>query len=435
MQASSLRTSGHQHHHHHHHHHHHNRHNARIGSSQPAYPHVPLHQYQHGAVVVGSAGVRVLATATTTATSTTTSSSNITATASSGPSATSSDTSTSTSSSSSSTISSTSTAHLSRHQSPPPASSSSTPYAPAAPQAYTATVSALASPSSPPLSPPSSPPPPRSSVSSPPPRSLASISPPPAPLPGTSASHSIPMLSGATGAASPPPPPPPPPPPAGSGFIGSPHMAAVTLGEPCVPSERYGHTAVVDTRRPRMFVFGGNNLHEFNSDLLYYNFGTDDGRRCRWCLLCSSPSYYLPYCIVAFATVTPIHRSAELRTWFMVRKPEEPPATQPGGVQQRIAWPQGRHFHTAVEYQGGMYIFGGKSNGYMNDLWRFDFGTCHHLHCFCHSHRSACLPSLSSRYHRYHDVARDFWRCTAKQTIRPQRCRVPRFDVYIRRIR
>ena len=31
-----------------------------------------------------------------------------------------------------------------------------------------------------------------------------------------------------------------------------------------------------------------------------------------------------------------------------------------------------RHFHSAVTYQDSMYVFGGKSNGYWNDLWRFD---------------------------------------------------------------
>lgn len=36
--------------------------------------------------------------------------------------------------------------------------------------------------------------------------------------------------------------------------------------------------------------------------------------------------------------------------------------------------PKGRHFHTANVYNGGMFIFGGKNNSYMNDLWRFDLG-------------------------------------------------------------
>jgi len=37
--------------------------------------------------------------------------------------------------------------------------------------------------------------------------------------------------------------------------------------------------------------------------------------------------------------------------------------------------PKGRHFHTAEVWKDGMYIFGGKSNGYMNDFYRFDLIT------------------------------------------------------------
>jgi hypothetical protein len=36
--------------------------------------------------------------------------------------------------------------------------------------------------------------------------------------------------------------------------------------------------------------------------------------------------------------------------------------------------PKGRHFHAAVVYHNRMYLFGGKSNGYMNDLFCLDFG-------------------------------------------------------------
>jgi hypothetical protein len=34
-----------------------------------------------------------------------------------------------------------------------------------------------------------------------------------------------------------------------------------------------------------------------------------------------------------------------------------------------------RHFHSAVVHNGSMYVFGGKSNGYMNDLLCFHFGS------------------------------------------------------------
>lgn len=34
-----------------------------------------------------------------------------------------------------------------------------------------------------------------------------------------------------------------------------------------------------------------------------------------------------------------------------------------------------RHFHSAVVHNGSMYVFGGKSNGYMDDLQCFHFGS------------------------------------------------------------
>ena len=52
--------------------------------------------------------------------------------------------------------------------------------------------------------------------------------------------------------------------------------SSVTLvdGIPCVPQPRYGHVAVVDERRSRMVVFGGNNLTSpHNADLYLYYFG------------------------------------------------------------------------------------------------------------------------------------------------------------------
>jgi hypothetical protein len=47
--------------------------------------------------------------------------------------------------------------------------------------------------------------------------------------------------------------------------------------------------------------------------------------------------------------------------------------------------PTGRHFHSAVVFDGCMYIFGGKNNGYMNDLHCFDIGKDPLLlHCVYH---------------------------------------------------
>ncbi|KAL6070689.1 kelch domain-containing protein 3 [Balamuthia mandrillaris] len=37
--------------------------------------------------------------------------------------------------------------------------------------------------------------------------------------------------------------------------------------------------------------------------------------------------------------------------------------------------PRGRHFHSMVLYRNALYVFGGKSNGYMNDLYCFNLAT------------------------------------------------------------
>jgi len=58
-------------------------------------------------------------------------------------------------------------------------------------------------------------------------------------------------------------------------------------------------------------------------------------------------------------------RSQEKRTWSKVKS---------GKIR-----PKGRHFHSAVVFKGSMYIFGGKNNGYMNDLYCFDLGK-HQVH-------------------------------------------------------
>jgi hypothetical protein len=34
--------------------------------------------------------------------------------------------------------------------------------------------------------------------------------------------------------------------------------------------------------------------------------------------------------------------------------------------------PPSRHFHSALEFHNNIFIFGGKSNGYLNDLWIFN---------------------------------------------------------------
>lgn len=50
---------------------------------------------------------------------------------------------------------------------------------------------------------------------------------------------------------------------------------------------------------------------------------------------------------------------------------------RPGPWRPRVAlpgeaWPPARHFHAAVAHGDALYIFSGKSNGYLNDIWRYD---------------------------------------------------------------
>jgi N-acetylneuraminic acid mutarotase len=113
-------------------------------------------------------------------------------------------------------------------------------------------------------------------------------------------------------------------------------------------TERYGHTAALDVERNRMFIFGGcsTNVNQFLEDVYFFSF---------------------------------LHK-----TWTCVPSPlqileKEKKEIQGEELANEIAkaakiWPRGRHFHSAVTYNEKMYIFGGKSNGYMSDIWCFDFG-------------------------------------------------------------
>ncbi|KAL6048560.1 Attractin-like protein 1 [Balamuthia mandrillaris] len=87
-----------------------------------------------------------------------------------------------------------------------------------------------------------------------------------------------------------------------------------------VPEECYGHSMVLDEHGGGvMFVFGGcNNEGKFCTGLYYYNIESND--------------------------------------WSKYKG---------------TGLPHGRHFHSAVLHDGCMYIFGGTSNGYYNDLFRF----------------------------------------------------------------
>lgn len=83
------------------------------------------------------------------------------------------------------------------------------------------------------------------------------------------------------------------------------------------------------------------------------------------------------------------------RKWRKHTQEESPPPSPKPNNQPPLyrfpSIPRARSFHTCVRtpstytmsvplivqvcYGNGMYMFGGKSNGYLNDLYRFDFGT------------------------------------------------------------
>jgi hypothetical protein len=88
------------------------------------------------------------------------------------------------------------------------------------------------------------------------------------------------------------------------------------------PHEVYGHSAVIDGHK--MYVFGGcDKAGKFNNDLLVYNF-----EKLKWK-------------VVAVEGTSP----------------------------------KGRHFHACVLHNNSLYVFGGKSNGYTNDMHCFDLKT------------------------------------------------------------
>ena len=90
-----------------------------------------------------------------------------------------------------------------------------------------------------------------------------------------------------------------------------------------IPSERYGHSAVI--LEDKMYVFGGCNTDgAFLNELYSWDFKSNK--------------------------------------WNHLKR----------GEGENIIWPKGRHFHSAIVYKNKMYIFAGKSNGYMNDLYSYD---------------------------------------------------------------
>lgn len=61
------------------------------------------------------------------------------------------------------------------------------------------------------------------------------------------------------------------------------------------------------------------------------------------------------------------------KEWKQIQKPKSIPSLDDPDDTIKPIWPQGRHFHSVVTYRNCMIICGGKSNGYMNDLYSFDF--------------------------------------------------------------
>lgn len=105
----------------------------------------------------------------------------------------------------------------------------------------------------------------------------------------------------------------------------------------CTPGEIYGHTSV--SYKNKIYVFGGNDKAGYMNDFVHeFSFDT--------------------------------------HSWNVIKATDGP---------------KGRHFHTANVHNGGMFIFGGKNNSYMNDLWRFDLGKL--LWCLVSPFRNSCLVS------------------------------------------
>jgi len=132
----------------------------------------------------------------------------------------------------------------------------------------------------------------------------------------------------------------------------SPFLLVNAEGE--TPQERYGHSAVVDVDGDGgegiLYVFGGSNSiqnHFFSNELFAFYFRTR-----RWVALHPQPD--------------PIDPEEEN---------ESDSVSAQVDVISDILWPQGRHFHSAVVFHHKMIICGGKSNGYMNDVYSYDFRT------------------------------------------------------------
>jgi hypothetical protein len=124
------------------------------------------------------------------------------------------------------------------------------------------------------------------------------------------------------------------------------------------PSGRYGHSVVATPDGQSLLVFGGSNRVEFSSELFCFHVPDKT-----WRLITqgpeedeaggggSSPHDKAPP--PPSSSGTPCNSSSP-----------SPPASHPSR----------RHFHCAGVVEGRMLVFGGKSNGYHNDLWAFHIG-------------------------------------------------------------
>jgi hypothetical protein len=101
-----------------------------------------------------------------------------------------------------------------------------------------------------------------------------------------------------------------------------------------------------------MIIFGGcDNKGAFCDDLWTYNIGKKNRMKKR--TIKGTKSFVSP------RFLSPL----ENNSWTKHQKKEG-----------SNAGPTGRHFHSAVVYKQTMYVFGGASNAYYNDLYSFDLG-------------------------------------------------------------
>jgi hypothetical protein len=95
--------------------------------------------------------------------------------------------------------------------------------------------------------------------------------------------------------------------------------------------------------------------------------------------------------------------------------------------------PKGRHFHTAVVHDGCIWIFGGKSNGYMNDLFCLNLSIFFDFFTISFILRVLIFVVLYSMKKRKYVVGTSgvFWRKTSIETLWTHCRRSQQVHVYL----